>query len=153
MVPILAFILVLGLLGALAFSLFGGDPPDGRAAVSPTPSVSRSPSASPSSTPSASPDSVDAAVETLETVVADGVAAGRISSKAEEEILHGLDEAVRKFSEGDTEKALEELDHLREKVDDLIEHDEIANSEKQKLLRAIDDVAEQMIIAADEEGD
>jgi eukaryotic-like serine/threonine-protein kinase len=155
MVPLLALIVVLAILGALAFALFGGDPPaDGRANGSPTRSVSPSPptdspSASPSTTPSVVPvDSVDAAAEALRTVVADGIAEGRISEKAEEEILKKLDEALEKFAEGDTEKALEELDHLEEKVDELLEKEEIHQSQEQRIDKAIEDLQVQMELAS-----
>jgi eukaryotic-like serine/threonine-protein kinase len=154
MVPLLALIVVLALLGALAFALFGGNPPtDGRANGSPSrsasPSSTDSPSASPSPTQSVVPvDSVDAAAEALRSVVADGVAEGRISSKAEEEILKKLDEALEKFAEGDTEKALEELDHLEEKVDELLEKEEIHQSQEQRIDSAIEDLAVQMELAS-----
>jgi ribosomal protein S20 len=149
MVPLLAAVVVLALLGALAFALFGGNRPvDGRAV---SPSVSRSPSdspsASPTSTPSLPPDSVDVAVEALETVVADGVAAGRISSHAADEIRKAIDESLEKFSEGDTEKALEELEHLEEKVDEFLEKEEIHQSQEQRIDRAIEDLATQMELA------
>jgi serine/threonine-protein kinase len=157
MAPILALIVGLALLGALAFALLGGDPPaDGRANSSPSRSVTSSatgsPSTSPSPTPSAVPvDSVDAAAEALRTVVADGVAAGRISQKAEEDILKGLDEALEKFAEGDTEKAHEELDHLEEKVDELLQKDEIHQSQEQRIDRAIEDLVAQMELASPSE--
>jgi hypothetical protein len=93
-------------------------------------------------------DSVDAAAEALQAVVAEGVAADRISAKAEEEILKKLDEAIEKFAEGDTEKALEELDHLEEKVDELLEKGEIHQSQEQRIDGAIEDLAAQMTLAS-----
>jgi serine/threonine-protein kinase len=152
--PLLALIAVLALLSALAFALLGGDPEaDGRATGSPSRSLSPSPSGSPSTSPSSSPsadpvDSVDAAAEALQAVVAEGVAADRISAKAEEEILKKLDEAIEKFAEGDTEKALEELDHLEEKVDELLEKGEIHQSQEQRIDGAIEDLAAQMTLAS-----
>jgi ribosomal protein S20 len=98
-------------------------------------------------------DSVDAAAEALRTVVAAGVAEGRISSKAEEEILKKLDEALEKFAEGDTEKALEELDHLEEKVDELLEKEEIHQSQEQRIDSAIEDLAVQMELASPSDED
>jgi len=159
MVPLLALIVVLALLGALAFALFGGDPPaDDRANGSPTRSVSPSPTDSPSPSPSTTPsvvpvDSVDAAAEAVRTVVADGVAEGRISSKAEEEILKKLDEALQKFAEDDTEKALEELAHLEEKVDELLEKEEIHQSQEQRIDSALEDLAVQMELASPSDDD
>jgi serine/threonine-protein kinase len=159
MVPLLALIVVLALLGALAFALFGGDPPaDDRANGSPTRSVSPSPTDSPSPSPSTTPsvvpvDSVDAAAEALRTVVADGVAEGRISSKAEEEIEKKLDEALEKFAEDDTEKALEELDDLVEKVEDLYQDEEIQQPYEQRIDRAIEDLAVQMELASPSDED
>ena len=159
MVPLLALIVVLALLGALAFALFGGDPPaDDRANGSPTRSVSPSPTDSPSPSPSTTPsvvpvDSVDAAAEALRTVVADGVAEGRISSKAEEEIEKKLDEALEKFAEDDTEKALEELDDLVEKVEDLYQDEEIQQPYEQRIDRAIEDLAVQIELASPSDED
>jgi serine/threonine protein kinase len=149
MVPVLALIAVLAVLGALAFALFRGDPPpDGGSAVSPTRSASPSPSPSPSSTPSPPPDSVEAAAEAVRTVVAEGVDADRISSHAEEEIVKRLEEALEKFGEGDTDKALEELGKLEEKVDELIDRGDIHQSQEHRIDSAIEDLMAQMELAS-----
>jgi hypothetical protein len=161
LVPLLIVAAVLALVGGLAFALLSADPPDGSAAVaspsrsvSPSPSPSPSPSRSPS--PSPSPPSVDPvseAVAALEAVVADGVASGRITSKGAEEIQKGLDDALEKFAEGDTEKAIEELAHLEEKVDELVDHDEIHQSQEHRIDAAIEDLARQMELMAPSEDD
>lgn len=88
----------------------------------------------------------------LQALVAQGVSDGTITDKAAEEIQKGLDEAVHEFAGGDTEKAIDKLGDLERKIEDLIDHDEVANSEKQKLFKAIDDLAEQMSLASPTEG-
>jgi serine/threonine protein kinase len=156
LVPLLLVLVALGLVGGLAFALFGGDPPSGRAGPpgSPSPSVSSSPSSSRSRSTSPTPppvDGVQEAVAALEGVVARGVSDGTITDKAAKEIQKGLDEALYEFTGGDTEKAIEKLGDLERKVDDLVDHDEIEHSEKQKLDKAIGDLAQQMSLAAPSE--
>jgi plasmid stabilization system protein ParE len=85
--------------------------------------------------------------------VADGVSEGRISSRAEEEIRKGLDHALERFAEGDTERAIEELAHLEEEVDHLVDHDEIHQSEEHRIDAAIEDLARQMLLASPPEDD
>ncbi len=89
-------------------------------------------------------DPLEGAVAALQTVVTEGVNDGTISPKAAEEIGKGLGAALEKFADGDTEGAIDELQGLQEKVEDLVDDDEIANSEEQKLDKAIEDLAEQM---------
>ena len=138
----------LALAAALAFGLLDGDTPKSPPVRSPSPSTRPSPSASASSSPSASPtptvDSLQAAVDSLFALVDEGVADGRISDHAADEIRHGVEDALHKADEGDGEKAIEELEKLREKIEELADHDEIANSERQKLERAIDAIEEQI---------
>jgi serine/threonine-protein kinase len=138
----------LALAAALAFGLLDGDTPRSPPVRSPSPSTTPSPSASASSSPSASPtptvDSLQAAVDSLFALVDEGVADGRISDHAADEIRHGVEDALQKADEGDGEKAIEELEKLREKVGELVDHEEIANSERQKLEKAIDAIEEQI---------
>ncbi len=84
--------------------------------------------------------------------MADGVTGGTITDKAAEEIQKGLDDALHEFAGGNTEKAIDKLGDLERKIDELVDHDEIAHSEKQKLSKAIDDLAEQMSLASPTEG-
>jgi eukaryotic-like serine/threonine-protein kinase len=156
LVPLLLVLAALAMLGGLAFALFSGDPPAGRAAPTHSPSASISSSPSPSRSPSTSPtpspaDPVQEAVAALQGVVAQGVSDGDITDKAAEEIQKGLDEALHEFAGGDTEKAIEKLGDLEKKVDGLVEHEEIAHSERQKLDKAIEDLAEQMSLASPSE--
>ena len=156
-VPLLLALAALVLLASLAYALLGADRPSGLAgpvdspSPSPSPSASSSPSPSTSSTPPPA-DPVEEAVTALQAVVAQGVSDGTITDKAAEEIQKGLDEAVHEFAGGDTEKAIDKLGDLRRKIEDLVDHDEIAHSEKQNLLKAIDDLAEQMSVALPAEG-
>ena len=156
LVPLLLGLAALALLGGLAYALFGNDPPAGRAGPPHSPGPSVSPSSSPSRSPSPSPtpatvDPVQEAVAALQAVVAQAVSDGTISDKAAREIQKGLDEALHEFAGGDTEKATEKLGDLEGKIDELVDHDEIAHSEEQKLDKAIEDLAAQMFEAAPSE--
>jgi molecular chaperone GrpE (heat shock protein) len=158
---LLIVVVVLALLGGLAFALFGGDPPSGRNTAARSPSASVSPSrASPSLSPSPSPtssqppaDPVQAAVVALQSLVTEGLNDGTISEHAADEIQKKLQEALEKYAEGDTEKAIEELEHLRDDLDRMVDHDEIAHPEEQGLDKAIEDVEEQMFLASPPEDD
>ena len=156
-VPLLIIVVVLALLGGLAFALFGGDRPPGLATAARSPSTSASPSASPSSpspTPTQPPaDPVQEAVVALQSLVAEGLQDGTISEHAADEIRKKLDDALEKYSEGDTEKAIEELEHLRDDLDKMVDRDEIAHSQEQRLDRAIEDLEEQMFLASPPEDD
>ena len=156
--PLLLALAGLASLGGLAFALLGGDPPKSLG----SPSASRSPSASPSSSPSPSPthspspspqpiDPVQEAAESLQALVTEGVAQDTISEKAAEELVRGLDDALEKYAEGDAEEAIDELEHLHDKVEELVDHDEIAHSEEQRLEKAIEDLAVRMFEVASED--
>jgi serine/threonine-protein kinase len=154
-VPVLLLLVALALLGGLAFALLGGDLPQGRGSTSRSPALSASPSGSrsfspsPSSSPTPTPvDSVQDAVDALEFIVAEGVADGTISPKAGEDIGKRLDDALDKFGEGDTDQAVDKLDDIVQEVEKAVDEGEIAHSQEQKLQRAIEDLAEQMLLAA-----
>jgi eukaryotic-like serine/threonine-protein kinase len=152
LVPLLLGLAALALLGGLAFALFAGDRPSGLAGPPDSPSPSAHPSPSPTPTPTPTPvDPVQEAVAALQAVVAQGVGDGTISDKAAKEIQKGLDEALHEFTGGDTDKALEKLGDLEAKVDELVDHDEIAHSEEQKLDKAIEDLAAQTFQASPSE--
>jgi serine/threonine protein kinase len=159
-VPLILGLAALILLAGLAFAFFGGDRPSGpgKLAGSPSPSVSRPPSPSTSPSPSTPPspapiDPVQGSVAALQAIVAEGVDDGTISEKAAEEIGKKVNEALQKFADGDTEGAIKELEDLMGKVEDLVDHGEVERSQQQRLDRAIDDLAEQMFLAAPPEGD
>ena len=160
MVPLLIAVVALALLGGLAFALFGGDPPPGRATTARSPSASASPppSPSPSFSPTPTPtqppaDPVQDAVAALQSIVTEGLQNGTISQHAADDIQKKLDDALEKYSEGDTEKAVEELEHLRDDLDHMVDHDEIAHSQVRRLDKAIEDVEEQMLLASPPEDD
>jgi phage shock protein A len=92
-------------------------------------------------------------VAALQAVVAAGVEDGTISEKAAEEIQKKVDAALEKFADGDTEGAIKELEDLEKKVDEMVEKDEVANSQEQRLDRAIEDLAEAMFFAAPPDDD
>jgi eukaryotic-like serine/threonine-protein kinase len=158
LVPLLLCIVALVLLGSLAYALIAGEEPSALGPPgSPSPSVSPSPSPSTSPSPSPSPspapvDPVQEAVAALQAVVTEGVSEGNISENAAEEIQNGLDDALDTFAEGDIEEAVEKLGNLERVIDELVDSDEIAQSEEHKLDRAIEDLAEQMSLASSSEG-
>jgi hypothetical protein len=91
---------------------------------------------------------VQEAATSLRSLVAEGVDEGTISEKAAGDIQKGLDEALEKYADGDAEKAIDELEHLHDKIDELVDHDEIAQSQEQRLEKAIEDVAARIFEAA-----
>jgi serine/threonine protein kinase len=160
MIPLLIAAVALALLGGLAFALFGGeDPPEGRAATgspSRSPSATSSPSSSPTPSATTTPpplDPIQAAVVALQDVVSEGVADGRISERAAQEIEKGLEESLERFAEGDAEEAIHKLEDLVEKVDELLEQEEIHQSQEQRIDSAIEELAEQMAHATSSEDD
>ena len=166
LVPLMIAAVALALLGGLALALFGGeDPPDGATlsptrSSSPSPSPSTSPSPSPSASPSrsasASPtpppvDPLQGAVVALQDVMAEGVAEGRISESAAQEIENGLEESLERFADGEVEEAIHTLEDLEGTVDELLKQQEIHQSQEQRIDGAIEDVARAMFDAASSE--
>jgi hypothetical protein len=96
---------------------------------------------------------VASATAALLALVDDGVAEGRISDKAAGEIGKDLEEALKRFDDGKTGDAIAKLDDLEAKIDDLVDHDEIAHSEEQQLDRALEDLAEAMFLVGGDGGD
>ena len=89
----------------------------------------------------------------LQSLVTEGLQDGTISEHAADEIQKKLEDALEKYAEGDTEKAIEELEHLRDDLDHMVDHDEIAHSQVQRLDKAIEDIEEQMFLASPPEDD
>ncbi len=83
--------------------------------------------------------------------MAEGVADGRISEKAAEEIAKGLEESLKRFTDGDAEGAIHKLEDLEAKVDELLEKEEIHQSQEQRIDGAIEDIAREMFDAASSE--
>jgi eukaryotic-like serine/threonine-protein kinase len=152
LVPILVGLAVVALLAWLAFALPDSEPRAGLQAGSPSPSKSTSPTPTtpPPTTPAPppAPASVEEALTALDALVAAGLEEGTISDGAAEEIRGRVSDALGEFQDGDTDKAIEELEDLRDKVAEAVDHDEIAHSQKQKLDKAIEDLEEQMLLAA-----
>jgi serine/threonine-protein kinase len=164
---VLVLVASLALLGGLAFALFGGETPAGRGGTSgsPSPSASPSPASSPTSSPSPSlspspspttappPDPVTAAAEAVFALVDEGLSDGNVSERAAETIVKDVDEALAKFAEGDSERAMGKLEDLESKVDELTDHDEVSNSYEQRIDRALEDLWEQFSLATPSEDD
>ena len=164
--PLVAAAIALAMIGALAIALLGTPDPLTNSGASRSPSPSASPSPSPSSSPSPSPTAspeppppgpVEAALATFVSLVEDGLADGRITEHAADDIGKHLEDAMKRFEDGNTEDAVRKLDELESKIDDLLEHDEIAQSEENRLDRALEDLASAMIEAQppddEDEGD
>jgi eukaryotic-like serine/threonine-protein kinase len=161
LVPLLVVIGLLALLGIVAAAALSGDPeqatggPTTTDSPEPTRSQPSSPSPpSPSPTDAAAPDgAVQAAAAALASIVEEGVAQERIDDHAADEIGKHLEEALEKFGEGDSSEAIDKLDELASKIDELVEHEEIAHSEEAALDKAIQDLAEAMVLADPPGGD
>ncbi len=83
--------------------------------------------------------------------MAEGVADGRISESAAQEIANGLEESLERFADGDVEEAIHTLEDLEGRVDELLEQEEIHQSQEQRIDGAIEDVARAMFDAASSE--
>ena len=83
--------------------------------------------------------------------MAEGVADGRISESAAQEIANGLEESLERFADGDVEEAIHTLEDLEGTVDELLEKEEIHQSQEQRIDGAIEDVARAMFDAASSE--
>jgi serine/threonine-protein kinase len=154
-IPVLLGLTALALLGGLVFALLGDDPA-GLPAGSSSPSVTPTPSSpSPPSTPSPTPpaDPVKAVLEDLLAVVDAGVAGGSITDEAAQVIRDRAEGAVATFRDGDSQGAIEELEELRGAVEELVDDGQIHNSQEQKLDKAIEDLADQMILLDPPESD
>jgi serine/threonine protein kinase len=157
LIPILLGLAALALIAALAFAAFDSDP---RPAATQRPSPSSTPSTPAPTTPppttQAPPpptESVEAAAAALNALVAAGLADETISDKAAEEIGKRLEDALDRFREGDTEQAVDKLDDIVKEIEEAVDDGEIAHSREQRLRRAVEDVASQMIAASPSEGD
>jgi plasmid stabilization system protein ParE len=93
-------------------------------------------------------DPLEAAVGALQGVVWEGLGDGTISDKAAREIEKSFEESLEKFADGEAEEAIRKLEDLQEKVDELLEHEEIHRSQEHRIGGAIEDVARQMFAAA-----
>lgn len=83
--------------------------------------------------------------------MAEGVADGRISENAAQEIAAGLEESLERFADGDVEEAIHTLEDLEGRVDELLEQEEIHQSQEQRIDGAIEGVARAMFDAASSE--
>lgn len=83
--------------------------------------------------------------------MAEGVADGRISENAAQVIAAGLEESLERFADGDVEEAIHTLEDLEGRVDELLEQEEIHQSQEQRIDGAIEDVARAMFDAASSE--
>ena len=83
--------------------------------------------------------------------MAESVADGRISESAAQEIAAGLEESLERFADGDVEEAIHTLEDLEGRVDELLEQEEIHQSQEQRIDGAIEDVARAMFDAASSE--
>lgn len=83
--------------------------------------------------------------------MAEGVADGRILESAAQEIANGLEESLERFADGEVEEAIHTLEDLEGRVDELLEQEEIHQSQEQRIDGAIEDVARAMFDAASSE--
>jgi hypothetical protein len=98
-------------------------------------------------------DSLESAVVALQAVVSEGLGDGTISEAAAREIEEGVEESLEKFAEGKADEAIRKLEDLEEKVDGLVDQEEIHHSQEQRIDRALEDLAQQMFFAASSDDD
>jgi hypothetical protein len=112
------------------------------------PSV-QSPSPSPSPTASPNPAqeeplSVQAALDQLALILVQGVNNGDISRRAASEIDKEVEDVIKEYEQGELQKALEKLDELRGKVEELESKGQITPPTTPLLVEAIADVGAAM---------
>jgi hypothetical protein len=125
--PWLVIAVILAALIVLGFLLFDGTEPR-RAGGGPGQTEAPPQTTPPEETETANP--VGDAYEALLAVLAEGVAAGEVSTKAAEEIRKDADEALAAFSEGDGEKAAQEVTEAYAKTLEALEKGEITSEER-----------------------
>jgi serine/threonine protein kinase len=134
-VVVLGMVLLgLGLVGwLLATGLNRGAIAPGSSASSPT-SPTASTSAPTTPAPTQGPPSVANVLQSLQSAIADGVAAGEVSKKAADQLSHGIEDAVKAYQNGDLEGALGRLADLDKHLGDLVQHGEITSPDRAAII-------------------
>jgi hypothetical protein len=158
-----ALVVLLLLLTAVLVAAFGDGEPDRprvgavrpEGAVTPSAEPVDEPSPTPSPPPTEEPSSLDEAAQALAETVAAGLAAGELSDHVVKEVDHKLRDVAKELGKGDTEKALEHLADLREKIGEFLEKGEISSESRAvAIASAIDALADRIAPLGDEdEGD
>jgi hypothetical protein len=126
--PWLVIAVILAALIVLGFLLFDGTEPRRAAGDGPGQTEAPAETTPPEETETANP--VGDAYEALLAVLADGVTAGEVSPKANEEIRKDADEALAAYGEGDGEKAAQEVTEANAKTLEALEKGEITSEER-----------------------
>jgi serine/threonine-protein kinase len=66
---------------------------------------------------------------------------GELSGDLVKDVDHGVDDALRELENGDQDKAAEEVDKLRDRVGEALEHGDVSSEGAQSLDAAIDELA------------
>ncbi len=139
-IAVIAFLLVRAFLGSLGSPVVGptssSGGPTGRS-TQPTTAPSSPATTTPTSSPSpAAGPSVEDAAKHVDDVLSQGVAAGFIDDKAARDIAHHVDDALREYEKDDLDKALEKLDDVNAKIDEMVSKGDITSTEFAAELKA-----------------
>ncbi len=152
---VLGALVAIALIASLVLAGLSRGPFGGLRRSSPTATAS-STRPPPSSTPKErNPMSVQDALNNLALILAEGVSNGDISRHAANEIGKDVDQALRNYQEGDLEKALEDLNELGAKVEEMESKGEIGADLPTRIRQAISDLkaAMQATPPSGDEGD
>jgi hypothetical protein len=98
--------------------------------------------------------SFDEAVQGLFGTITGGLNSGQISDDVAREVEHKLRDVARELDRGNTDKALEQLEDLRDKIEEFLEKGQITTEERAAAITsAIDRVAETIRASSDEDDD
>lgn len=150
----LGTVVAVGLISALVLSGLSRRPVGGLRPSSPAAPTTQSPTPSPTLARQ-EPPSVQGALDQLALALTQGVNDGDLSRGSANRIDHDVEEALKKYQEGDLDKALEKLDELQRKVTEMESKGDITPSLAGKLHQGISDLAAAMEAAppSTDEGD
>jgi serine/threonine protein kinase len=140
-------LLVVALIGTLIVAGLSRQPTETGPRSRPTtqtPSPSPSPTASPTALVREGPLSVQAALDQLALILNQGIEDDEISRRAANEIHKEIEDVIKEYERGELQKALEKLDELQGKIQELESKGEIESPMASRLGEATSDLAAAM---------
>ncbi len=152
---VLGALVAIALIASLVLAGLSRGPIGGLRRSSPTATASSTRPPTSSTPRERTPMSVQDALNNLALILAEGVSNGDISRHAANEIGRDVDQALRNYQNGDLEKALEDLNELGGKVEEMESKGEIGADRPTQIRQAISDLkaAMQATPPSGEEGD
>jgi len=88
--------------------------------------------------------SVEDAAANVATALQSAESAGAIDDHSANDVQHGLDESLKKYGDGDLDKALEEIQHAQERLADAVDKGETSQQAGSVITAAFDTLANAM---------